>query len=346
MRVIRNLLRSLSVALLAVLIGAVFCLAQESGFSERTIAPSAPAPKASPRQPGDLPAVVIPPPRPHQAGAFGAAAPAESSDETDSETGAAPAQKPALKAHKYFPYIVREGDTLGSISNLFGVPVADIAKLNRLHEDSELNIDQKLKIPNPFESAQKALEAQVAQLSAQADKDQSKIDQLQTELNSIKVRDADLTTENEQLRKSVESLPWWRGTALGMITAALLMLGVTVLTLFEWWMIRRRFIALSDLAGSLGRLDIKYKEMLAKAELRMQQLYGRRRPAGIPDSAQAGAKSSEEIEIERLNHELKETLERHLERLGVRTDGRRRRSRIREMIGAEEEPSVEARLRR
>lgn len=343
MRFLLNLLRSLVVALLAVLIGAVVCLAQDNGFRETNIAPSAPPPKTAPREPGDLPAVVIPP-RPHKAAAPAAPSVAQS-DEADTAANAAQVPKPPSKPHKYFPYTVKEGDTLGSISQFFGVPVADIARLNHLHEDSELEIDQRLRIPNPFENAQKSLEAQVAQLSAQAADDQHKIDQLQSQLMSTSARDGELTAENAQLRDSVRSLPWWRGTALGMITAALLMLGVTVLTLFEWWMIRRRFIALSDLAGSLGRLDIKYKEMLAKAELRMQQLYGRRRPAGLPDSAQAGAKSVEEVEIERLNYELKETLERHLERLGARSEGRRRRSRIRELI-AEEEPSVEARLRR
>jgi hypothetical protein len=65
---------------------------------------------------------------------------------------------------------------------------------------------------------------------------------------------------------------------------------------------------------SLRNLDYKYKSALAKAELRMQELYGRRR-RGIQDGHER-PKLAEEAEIERLNHELKLVLERHLERLG------------------------------
>ncbi len=133
-------------------------------------------------------------------------------------------------------------------------------------------------------------------------------------------------------------LPWWRGTALAVGAAALLMLGVTTLTLFEWWMLRRRFLALSDLSMSLSRLDVKYKETIAKAELRMQQLYGRRRPAGAPEHLIGGMKTPDEIEVERLSHELRETLERHLKQLGVR--GRNSvGSRWRETLAGEEEPA-------
>ena len=153
---------------------------------------------------------------------------------------------------------------------------------------------------------------------------------------SLSRSNSELTADNAARKESVKSMPWWRGTALAVGAAALLMLGVTALTLFEWWMLRRRFLALSDLSMSLSRLDVKYKETIAKAELRMQQLYGRRRPAGAPDNLLA--KTPDEIEVERLSHELRETLERHLEQLGVR--GRRTiGARWREILGGEEEPA-------
>ena len=71
--------------------------------------------------------------------------------------------------------------------------------------------------------------------------------------------------------------------------------------------------SLASLADDLGRLDYKYKAMLAKAELRLQQLYGRRR--GGMQEGQPRPKLPEEVEMERLNEELKEVLERHLARL-------------------------------
>ena len=211
-----------------------------------------------------------------------------------------------------------------------------------MHEEDELQSGETLKIPNPFEAAHRALEAQVQQLTEENRTSQQKAQQADAQVASLSSSNSDLTAQNTALKESVKVLPWWRGTALAVGAAALLMLGVTGLTLFEWWMLRRRFLALSDLAMSLSRLDVKYKETIAKAELRMQQLYGRRRPAGAPENLLGGMKTPDEIEVERLSHELRETLERHLEQLGVR--GRAGiGARWRTVLGGQEEPSPEPR---
>jgi len=268
-----------------------------------------------------------------------AAAPREVEDTSvSSATAASTSDAKAAKSHKFFPYSVRPGDTLGTIAQFFNMPVADLARINKLHEDDDLDVGQLLKIPNPFEASNRTLSVQVEQLSEQTRTAQAKIDQAQAQATSLSNSNAELTGQNATLKESVKALPWWRGTALAVGGAALLMLGVTALTLFEWWMLRRRFLALSNLAMSLSRLDVKYKETIAKAELRMQQLYGRRRPAGAPENLLGGMKTADEIEVERLSHELRATLERHLEQLGVR--GRRTiGAKWREVLGGEEEPS-------
>src|SRR5271166_3527993 len=239
-----------------------------------------------------------------------ASAPREVEDSESSPPAAALAatasEAKASKSHKFFPYTVRPGDSLGTIAQYFGLPVADLARINKLHEDEDLDAGETLKIPNPFEASNRNLEAQVEQLSEQNRTAQAKIDQAQGQATSLSNSNSELTVQNTTLKDAVKVLPWWRGTALAVGAAALLMLGVTVLTLFEWWMLRRRFLALSDLAMSLSRLDVKYKETIAKAELRMQQLYGRRRPAGAPENL-LGMKTPDEIEVERLSHELRET---------------------------------------
>jgi LysM repeat protein len=269
-----------------------------------------------------------------------ASAPRDAEDTSEaSPSGAVSASEAkAYKSHKFFPYAVRPGDTLGSIAQYFGMQADDLARVNKLHEDEELDVGQILKIPNPFEASNRNLEAQVQQLSDQNRAAQAKIDQAQAQASTLGNSNSELTAQNATLKDAVKVLPWWRGTALAVGAAALLMLGVTALTLFEWWMLRRRFLALSDLAMSLSRLDVKYKETIAKAELRMQQLYGRRRPAGAPENLLGGLKTPDEIEVERLSHELRATLERHLEQLGVR--GRRTiGARWREVLGGEEEAS-------
>ena len=268
-----------------------------------------------------------------------AAAPRDVEDTSvSSATAASTSDAKAAKSHKFFPYSVRPGDTLGTIAQFFNMPVTDLARINKLHEDDDLDVGQLLKIPNPFEASNRTLSVQVEQLSEQTRTAQAKIDQAQAQATSLSNSNAELTGQNATLKESVKALPWWRGTALAVGGAALLMLGVTALTLFEWWMLRRRFLALSNLAMSLSRLDVKYKETIAKAELRMQQLYGRRRPAGAPENLLGGMKTADEIEVERLSHELRATLERHLEQLGVR--GRRTiGAKWREVLGGEEEPS-------
>ena len=151
----------------------------------------------------------------------------------------------------------------------------------------------------------------------------------------------ELTGDNQNLQTSVSILPWWRATAISLGVFAAIMFGVVLLTLFEWWRMRRRFVALAAMTDALSRLDYKYKAMFAKAELRLQQLYGRRR-GGITEG-QPRPKMPEEIEIERLNEELKQILELHLQRMGARLPGLRRKG-WREMFGGGDVGStVEAR---
>jgi len=333
-------LPSLFIALLLLtLVGAMPAAAQDqSSATARAHAPALP------------PGSVVPSGTVHSAPASSYARPAPASDAptaaSDAAAASATTQPPTdtkpSKPHKFFPYTVRPGDSLGSIAQFFGIPTAELARINRIHEDEELQAGDALKIPNPFEASQRALEAQVQQLTDQNHSIQQKAQQSDAQVTSLTSSNADLTAQNATLKDSVKVLPWWRGTALAVGAAALLMLGVTALTLFEWWMLRRRFLALSDLAMSLSRLDVKYKETIAKAELRMQQLYGRRRPAGAPDNLLGGIKTPDEIEVERLSHELRETLERHLEQLGVR--GRAGiGARWRSALGGNEEPAPEPR---
>ena len=108
-------------------------------------------------------------------------------------------------------------------------------------------------------------------------------------------------------------LPWWRAAALLAAGAAALMLGIMLVAVIQWIVARSRFRAVAEMNESLRRLDYKYKAALAKAELRFQELYGRRR-RDIQEG-QERAKTAEESEIEQLNRQLKEALERLLQRL-------------------------------
>src|SRR5215472_4243249 len=276
--------------------------AQTSGFSESNIPPSG--------------VVQSPYAKTGRAASAADTPEAASSPGSSSSTAGENVPKPPPKPKNTFPYTIRPGDSMGSIAQMFGITPEDLAHMNHIHPDEELMAGDELKVPNPFVAQLKTLEAQVNLLSNQARTAQEKEDSAERDLTSLKDKVQDLTTDNQSLNSSLRTLPWWHATALMTTVVSILMFGVMVVTLFEWWRMRRRYVELAGLADDLGRLDYKYKAMLAKAELRLQQLYGRRR-GGITEG-QPRPKLPEEVEIERLNEELKEVLERHLARLGVR----------------------------
>ena len=318
----RSTLSRLALAATFIVAGWGVAFAQ-SDFNESTIPPSAPPSR-----------VVRPPSEAEPSEARDTAPPADQ-----------PAPKPVVKPDhpaNIIPYTVRPGDSIGAIAQMFGITVDELAHANRIHPDDELQVDEVLKVPHPFTTEVNTLKSQVEALSAQQQTAEQKADSAEEQVKSLKAQVQELTGDNQDLQLGNKLLPWWRATAVSLGFFALFMLGATLLTLFEWWRMRRRFVALAAMTDALSRLDYKYKAMFAKAELRLQQLYGRRR-GGITEG-QPRPKMPEEIEIERLNDELKQILELHLQRLGARLPGARRRKGWREMFGGGDVGStVEAR---
>ncbi|HVN64697.1 MAG TPA: LysM peptidoglycan-binding domain-containing protein [Candidatus Binataceae bacterium] len=302
---------------LAIAVAAAGASAQ-SDLSETTIPPSAPVAHSAPA-PAESTDTEVPP----------------AEEPAPTHQAAAPKVPPSapepLRPSGMIPYTVRPGDSLGSIARMFGVTTDAIRHENRIGSDDELIAGEVLKVPNPFASQVRTLESQLGAMSSQLRAADRKSDSAQEDVKSLQAQVQELTADNKELQASQPLLTWWRATAASMGVALLLMFGVMALTLFEWWRMRRKFVALATMTEALGHLDYKYKAMLAKAELRLQQLYGRRRQ-GITEG-QPRPKMPEEIEIERLNEELKEILETHLERLGARPRGSRRHKGWSEMLG-------------
>jgi hypothetical protein len=241
-----------------------------------------------------------------------------------------------------FSYSVRSGDSLGSIAAIFGIQADDIARANRLSIDSTLMVGQTLRIPNPFAARMRELTAENQKLNDQLADLQKRTESASEAQASLKNQVQQLTSDKRDLQHEVRILPWWRDAVYTAGIISLLLLGVALLAVLEWFLLRRRFIAIADMNESLRRLDQRYRALLAKAELRMQELYGRRR-RGISDDRER-PRLPEEAELERLDQQLHDVLERHLKQLGgpVRP---RRRSRWDEEMGAVA-PRVEARSAR
>jgi LysM repeat protein len=308
----RQTFSSLVLAVTFIVAGCGFAFAQ-ADFNESTIPPSSP------------PSRVVRP-------------------STDTDESAESEPKPVVKPDhpaNMIPYTVRPGDTIGAIAQMFGITPEELAHANRIHVDEPLDIDEVLKVPHPFTTEVNTLRSQVETLSAQQQAAEQKSDAAEEQVKSLQTQVQQLTGDNQDLNVGVKLLPWWRATAVSLGILAVVLFGVMLLTMFEWWRMRRRFVALAAMTDALSRLDYKYKAMFAKAELRLQQLYGRRR-GGITEG-QPRPKMPEEMEIERLNEELKQILELHLQRMGAKLPGSRRKG-WREMFGGGDVGStVEAR---
>jgi LysM repeat protein len=255
---------------------------------------------------------------------------------------------PAAKAHKLsgattIPYTVRTGDSLGGIAAMFGLEVSDIARINHLDPEGMLESGRVLRLPNPFTAQVRSLTARVEDLTKQNEALSQKEQTEASQLESLGAGADRLKSENKSLTHRLLAFSWWRGMAVSAIVGSLLMLGITVLTLFEWVLLRRRFIAVAEMNDSLRRLDQKYRALIQKAELRFQQLYGRRRSSA--GEVQERSKLPEEAQLERLSDDLKEILVRYLQRLGGRKGGVGRPAVLRDILGSVD-PPLEARSTR
>ena len=169
----------LAIAVAIIVAGCGVAFAQ-SDFNESTIPPSAP------------PSRIVRP--------SGAALPSEARDEDQSAEPATSAQvvKPNHPAN-IIPYTIRAGDTLGSIAQMFGVSVDELAHANRLHPDDELMVDEVLKVPHPFTTEVETLKSQVETLSAQEQTAQQKSDSSEEKIKSLQAQVQELTGDNQDL---------------------------------------------------------------------------------------------------------------------------------------------------
>ncbi len=268
--------------------------------------------------------------------------PAQSATDGSDAVPAATAPAATTKLHKYFPYTIRTGDTLESIADIFGVQIADITRVNRHLTDDNLMAGDTIRIPNPFLTRESELNAEVDRLSIDKEEAERKADQATNSLASLHSQLDAAAESNAHYEHDLHSLPWWRAAAWAAALAAVVMFGMMLAAAIEWWNLRSRYRAVAEMNDSLRRLDYRYRMVMAKAELRLQELYGRRR-RGI-EEGQERPKIPEETQLEQLDLLIKEILETYLERLGP-PNNRARRARWRELIGAVGAP-IEARTAR
>ena len=259
----------------------------------------------------------------------------EAADEGQSEEGV-PAASTAPSAAQNNPaaagdlsYVIREGDSVGAIATMFHIPAQDIFRRNHINEDSTLHIGQVLRIPNPYVAQVRDLHGQIATLTSRNQTQERKLQDANSKAAAFDARIEELSGINRVLELDVTTLPWWRRATTVAVTLAIVMLGLALVSLLQWFLIRQRFAAVAAANEKLGKLDQRYRTLLGRAELRLQQLYGRRRPVA---ESSVQSRSPEDFELERLGREVKEVLEQELNKLGVQLHAPVRRSRFREWL--------------
>jgi LysM repeat protein len=264
----------------------------------------------------------------------------DSSDESQNNQGvpaasAAPSMQNAAAAGGDISYVIRAGDSVGAIATMFHLPAEEIFRHNHLSEDTTLRVGQVLRIPNPYTAQIRQLQGQIATLTARNQQQAQQLQSSSSKQRAFTARIGELSEINRSLEHDVTMLPWWRRATTVAVTLSVVMLGIAILSLIQWVLVRWRFVAVAQANEKLGKLDQRYRIMLARAELRLQQLYGRRRAVAEPS---ATARTPEDFELERLGRELKEVLERELQQLGVQRHPPARRSRLREWLTSSSSP--------
>jgi len=224
-------------------------------------------------------------------------------------------------------YVIHEGDSVGALSGMFHIPAADIFRRNHLTPESTLHVGQVVHIPNPYTAQVHQLQAHLEALQTQEQEQERKLQDANTREGAYNARVVELVGIKRALEHDVMTLPWWRRATTLAVTLAIVMFGIAAVSLFQWFLVRRRFVGVALANERFSRLDQRYRNLLARSELRLQQLYGRRR---APVERQT--KSPDDFEMERLNRELKDVLEQQMAQLGVQIHTTARRSRLREWL--------------
>ncbi|MGH8336055.1 MAG: LysM peptidoglycan-binding domain-containing protein, partial [Gammaproteobacteria bacterium] len=184
--------------------------------------------------------------------------------------------RPVPAPRNYFPYTIRSGDTPQSIANIFGIQTAELTRVNHITDDTGLIVGHTLRIPNPYLARMRDLQGQVDRLTAGSAQTDEEANAAKNQLTAAQAQVRDLTASNHDLARQVVVLPWWRAATYMGALAAVLMFGVMIVALIEWLNLRGRFRAVAEMNEALRRLDDRYRTTVAKAELRLQELYGRR----------------------------------------------------------------------
>src|SRR5260370_40941274 len=117
---------------------------------------------------------------------------------------------------------------------MFHTPQEQIYRRNHLGANTTLHIGQTLHIPNPYVAQVRQLQAQIDRLRSRTQDQERKLQEDNSKERAFSARIVELSDTNRALQHDVTTLPCWRRATTPAVTFAILMFGLTLLSLLQW----------------------------------------------------------------------------------------------------------------
>jgi LysM repeat protein len=176
----------------------------------------------------------------------------------------------------FLDYRLRRGESLGDVAQIFRIPAAELARINRITDPTRMQVDQVLKIPNVFAR-------QVAELREERDRLLTEKAQAAQQLREgqqvLATKEQALQkTESEKnsFARQLAAVGHWRlgAQALSLALFVTLMWGLFINK--DRARHSRRIAALAQENTALDVAKEKYRLAVAQLEFRYQKLYSGR----------------------------------------------------------------------
>lgn len=177
---------------------------------------------------------------------------------------------------EFLEYRLRRGESLGDAAQLFRIPVAELAQINRITDPTRLQIDQVLKIPNVFARQVAELRGEQTRLLAEKDQLARQVREQQQVLATKEHILQKTETDKNFLARQLAAVGQWR---LGAQVLSLALFVTLMWGLFINKDRARHSRQMTTLMQENTALDVakeKYRLAVAQLEFRYQKLYSGR----------------------------------------------------------------------
>jgi LysM repeat protein len=176
----------------------------------------------------------------------------------------------------FLEYRLRRGESLGDVAQLFRIPVAELAQINRITDPTRMQVDQVLKIPNVFARQVTELRGERDRLLAEKAQAAQQLREGQQVLAAKEQALRKTEAEKNSFARQLAAVGHWR---LGAQVLSLALFVTLMWGLFINKDRARHTRQIATLMQENTALDVakeKYRLAVAQLEFRYQKLYSGR----------------------------------------------------------------------